>query len=148
MAQLDVSHQRGQLVLVTAMTPTTAGEGKTTTSIGLSDGLNALGVKSTVCLREPSLGPCFGMKGGAAGGGRSQAIPMEDLNLHFNGDFHAITVAHNLLVSLIDNHIHWGGNELGLDPRRICWRRVMDLNERALRNIVCGLGGAAPWRSA
>ncbi|MGF1728199.1 formate--tetrahydrofolate ligase [Photobacterium kasasachensis] len=142
MAQLDVSHQRGQLVLVTAMTPTTAGEGKTTTSIGLSDGLNALGVKSTVCLREPSLGPCFGMKGGAAGGGRSQAIPMEDLNLHFNGDFHAITVAHNLLVSLIDNHIHWG-NELGLDPRRICWRRVMDLNERALRNIVCGLGGTA-----
>ncbi|MGF1737416.1 formate--tetrahydrofolate ligase [Photobacterium satsumensis] len=142
MAQLDVGHQRGKLVLVTAITPTTAGEGKTTTSIGLSDGINALGVNSTACLREPSLGPCFGMKGGAAGGGRSQAIPMEDLNLHFNGDFHAITVAHNLLVSLIDNHIHWG-NELELDLRRISWRRVMDLNERALRNIVCGLGGAA-----
>lgn len=142
MAHLDVSVQRGKLVLVTAITPTAAGEGKTTTSIGLSDGLNALGVNSTVCLREPSLGPCFGMKGGAAGGGRAQAIPMEDLNLHFNGDFHAITVAHNLLVSLIDNHIHWG-NELGLDTRRISWRRVMDLNERALRNIVCGLGGAA-----
>ncbi|UTV29510.1 formate--tetrahydrofolate ligase [Photobacterium atrarenae] len=140
--QLDVSQPRGKLVLVTAMTPTPAGEGKTTTSIGLCDGLNALGINTSVCLREPSLGPCFGMKGGAAGGGRAQAIPMEDLNLHFNGDFHAVTVAHNLLVSLIDNHLHWG-NELALDPRQISWRRVMDLNERALRNIVCGLGGTA-----
>ncbi|WP_203142468.1 formate--tetrahydrofolate ligase [Marinobacter mangrovi] len=132
----------GKLVLVTAVTPTPAGEGKTTTSVGLNDGLNRLGVKSSVCLREPSLGPCFGMKGGAAGGGRAQVIPMEDINLHFNGDFHAITAAHNLLASIIDNHIHWG-SESGLDPRYISWRRVMDLNDRALRNTIIGLGGAA-----
>lgn len=132
----------GKLVLVTAVTPTPAGEGKTTTSVGLNDGLNRLGVKSSVCLREPSLGPCFGMKGGAAGGGRAQVIPMEDINLHFNGDFHAITAAHNLLASIIDNHLHWG-SESGLDPRYISWRRVMDLNDRALRNMIIGLGGAA-----
>lgn len=132
----------GKLVLVTAITPTPAGEGKTTTSIGLCDGLNRLGVNTSVCLREPSLGPCFGMKGGAAGGGRAQVIPMEDINLHFNGDFHAITVAHNLLSAMIDNHLHWG-NELDIDPRRVTWRRVVDLNDRALRNIVTGLGGPA-----
>lgn len=144
MAYVDTSATapRGKLVLVTAITPTPAGEGKTTTSVGLNDGLNRLGVRSSVCLREPSLGPCFGMKGGAAGGGRAQVIPMEDINLHFNGDFHAITTAHNLLASLIDNHIHWG-NEAGLDPRYISWRRVMDLTDRSLRNMVCGLGGAA-----
>ena len=132
----------GKLVLVTAVTPTPAGEGKTTTSVGLNDALNRLGHKSTVCLREPSLGPCFGMKGGAAGGGYSQIIPMEDINLHFNGDFHAITSAHNLLAALIDNHIHWG-NELDLDPRQITWRRVVDLNDRSLRYITQGLGGTA-----
>nr|WP_165857031.1 formate--tetrahydrofolate ligase [Marinobacter sp. JSM 1782161] len=137
----DPAHN-GKLVLVTAMTPTPAGEGKTTTSVGLNDGLNRLGARSSVCLREPSLGPCFGMKGGAAGGGRAQVIPMEDINLHFNGDFHAITAAHNLLASLIDNHIHWG-NEADLDIRTITWRRVMDLNDRALRNLVVGLGGGA-----
>ncbi|WP_152207557.1 formate--tetrahydrofolate ligase [Marinobacter changyiensis] len=144
MAYVDTSDTApcGKLVLVTAITPTPAGEGKTTTSVGLNDGLNRLGVRSSVCLREPSLGPCFGMKGGAAGGGRAQVIPMEDINLHFNGDFHAITTAHNLLASLIDNHIHWG-NETGLDPRYISWRRVMDLTDRSLRNMVCGLGGAA-----
>lgn len=144
MAYVDTSHTapRGKLVLVTAMTPTPAGEGKTTTSVGLNDGLNRLGVRSSVCLREPSLGPCFGMKGGAAGGGRAQVIPMEDINLHFNGDFHAITTAHNLLASLIDNHIHWG-NEAGLDPRQVSWRRVLDLTDRSLRNLVCGLGGKA-----
>ncbi len=131
---------KGKLVLVTAVTPTPAGEGKTTTSVGLNDGLNAIGVKSMVCLREPSLGPCFGMKGGAAGGGRAQVIPMEDINLHFNGDFHAITAAHSLLSAMLDNHMHWG-NELGIDPRRISWRRVVDMNDRALRNIVVGLGG-------
>ncbi|MDZ7770505.1 MAG: formate--tetrahydrofolate ligase [Woeseiaceae bacterium] len=148
-AKLSLAHidslkdaPRGKLVLVTAITPTPAGEGKTTTSIGLNDGLNRLGVKSTVCLREPSLGPCFGMKGGAAGGGRSQVIPMEDINLHFNGDFHAITTAHNLLSAMLDNHLHWG-NELGIDPRRVTWRRVVDLNDRALRNINVGLGGPA-----
>ncbi len=130
----------GKLVLVTAVTPTAAGEGKTTTSVGLSDGLNRIGTKSIVCLREPSLGPCFGMKGGAAGGGRAQVLPMEDINLHFNGDFHAITSAHNLLSAMLDNHIHWG-NELKIDPRRISWRRVVDMNDRALRNIVIGLGG-------
>jgi formate--tetrahydrofolate ligase len=133
---------RGKLVLVTAITPTPAGEGKTTTSVGLNDGLNQLGAKSIVCLREPSLGPCFGMKGGAAGGGRAQVLPMEDINLHFNGDFHAITTAHNLLAALIDNHLHWG-NELGIDPRRVLWKRVIDMNDRALRKIVAGLGGAA-----
>ena len=132
---------RGKLVLVTAVTPTPAGEGKTTTSVGLTDGLNHIGVKAMVCLREPSLGPCFGMKGGAAGGGRAQVLPMEDINLHFNGDFHAITAAHNLLSAMLDNHLHWG-NELGIDVRRINWRRVMDMNDRALRHIVAGLGGA------
>ena len=132
----------GKLVLGTAVTPTPAGEGKTTTSVGLNDALNHLGHKSTVCLREPSLGPCFGMKGGAAGGGYSQIIPMEDINLHFNGDFHAITTAHNLLAALIDNHIHWG-NELDLDPRQVTWKRVVDLNDRSLRYITQGLGGTA-----
>jgi formate--tetrahydrofolate ligase len=132
----------GKLVLVTAITPTPAGEGKTTTSIGLGDGLNRLGVRTAVCLREPSLGPCFGLKGGAAGGGRAQVIPMEDINLHFNGDFHAITTAHNLCAAMLDNHLHWG-NELDIDPRRVTWRRVVDLNDRALRNIVVGLGGPA-----
>ncbi len=131
---------KGKLVLVTAVTPTPAGEGKTTTSVGLNDGLNKIGVKSMVCLREPSLGPCFGMKGGAAGGGRAQVIPMEDINLHFNGDFHAITAAHSLLSAMLDNHLHWG-NELGIDPRQVSWRRVVDMNDRALRNIVVGLGG-------
>lgn len=130
----------GKLVLVTAITPTPAGEGKTTTSVGLNDGLNLIGVKSIVCLREPSLGPCFGMKGGAAGGGRAQVIPMEDINLHFNGDFHAITSAHSLLAALLDNHLQWG-NELNIDPRRVVWRRVVDMNDRALRNINVGLGG-------
>ncbi len=133
---------KGKLVLVTAITPTPAGEGKTTTSVGLNDGLNKIGVKSMVCLREPSLGPCFGMKGGAAGGGRAQVIPMEDINLHFNGDFHAITSAHSLLAALVDNHIHWG-NEQNIDPRRVSWRRVVDMNDRALRNINVGLGGPA-----
>ncbi|RXJ73192.1 formate--tetrahydrofolate ligase [Veronia nyctiphanis] len=137
-----VTELKGKLVLVTAMTPTPAGEGKTTTCIGLSDGLNRLGINASACIREPSLGPCFGMKGGAAGGGRSQAIPMADLNLHFTGDFHAVTAAHNLLASLVDNHLHWG-NKVGLDPRRISWRRVVDLNDRALRNLIIGLGGAA-----
>ncbi|MEM9170350.1 MAG: formate--tetrahydrofolate ligase [Pseudomonadota bacterium] len=130
----------GKLVLVTAITPTPAGEGKTTTTIGLNDGLNALGVKSAACLREPSLGPCFGVKGGAAGGGRAQAIPMEDINLHFNGDFHAITSAHSLLSAMIDNHLHWD-NKQDLDPRRVSWRRVVDMNDRALRRITIGLGG-------
>ncbi len=131
---------RGKLVLVTAITPTPAGEGKTTTSVGLNDGLNLIGVKSIVCLREPSLGPCFGMKGGAAGGGRAQVIPMEDINLHFNGDFHAIASAHALLAALLDNHLQWG-NELNIDPRRVVWRRAVDMNDRALRNITIGLGG-------
>ena len=133
---------KGKLVLVTAITPTPAGEGKTTTSVGLNDGLNKIGVKSMVCLREPSLGPCFGMKGGAAGGGRAQVIPMEDINLHFNGDFHAITSAHSLLAALLDNHLQWGNKE-NIDPRRIVWRRVVDMNDRALRNINVGLGGVA-----
>lgn len=130
----------GKLVLVTAVTPTPAGEGKTTTSVGLNDGLNRIGVKAMVCLREPSLGPCFGMKGGAAGGGRAQVLPMEDINLHFNGDFHAISSAHALISAMIDNHLQWG-NELNIDPRRISWRRAVDMNDRALRNIVIGLGG-------
>ncbi|NGN98362.1 formate--tetrahydrofolate ligase [Grimontia sp. S25] len=142
LAQIDTTSKVGKLVLVTAITPTPAGEGKTTTSIGLADALNAIGVSASVCLREPSLGPCFGVKGGAAGGGRAQAIPMEDLNLHFNGDFHAITSAHNLLAALIDNHIHWG-NELNLDARKVSWRRVMDMNDRALRHTLVGLGGPA-----
>ncbi|MCC6125675.1 MAG: formate--tetrahydrofolate ligase [Pirellulales bacterium] len=130
----------GKLVLVTAITPTPAGEGKTTTSIGLCDGLNRIGKQATVCLREPSLGPCFGMKGGAAGGGRAQVVPMEDINLHFTGDFHAIGLAHNLLAALLDNHIHQG-NKFDIDPRRIVWKRVVDMNDRALRDIIVGLGG-------
>ncbi|MEM6413132.1 MAG: formate--tetrahydrofolate ligase [Pseudomonadota bacterium] len=133
--------KKGKLVLVTAMNPTPAGEGKTTTSIGLNDGLNKIGQNSIVCLREPSLGPCFGVKGGAAGGGRSQVVPMEDINLHFNGDFHAITSAHNLLSAIIDNHLHWG-NQQNIDTRRVFWRRVVDMNDRALRSINIGLGGA------
>ena len=132
----------GKLVLVTAITPTPAGEGKTTTSVGLSDAFNRIGLNSIVCLREPSLGPCFGMKGGAAGGGRAQVIPMEDINLHFNGDFHAISSAHSLLAALIDNHLQWG-NALNIDPRRVVLRRVVDMNDRALRNITIGLGGTA-----
>lgn len=132
----------GKLILVTAISPTPAGEGKTTTTVGLGDALNYIGKKAAICLREPSLGPCFGMKGGAAGGGYAQVIPMEDINLHFTGDFHAITAAHNLLAALIDNHIHWG-NELQIDARRVTWKRVMDMNDRALRNIVSSLGGAA-----
>ena len=130
----------GKLILVTAMTPTPAGEGKTTTTVGLGDGLNAIGKKAIICLREPSLGPCFGMKGGAAGGGFSQVVPMEDINLHFTGDFHAIGAAHNLLSALIDNHIYWG-NDLGIDVRRITWKRVLDMNDRSLREIVSSLGG-------
>jgi formate--tetrahydrofolate ligase len=133
---------QGKLVLVTAVTPTPAGEGKTTTSVGLNDGLNAIGVKSNACLREPSLGPCFGMKGGAAGGGRAQVIPMDDINLHFNGDFHAITAAHSLLSAVLDNHVYWG-NEAEIDPRRVSWKRVVDMNDRALRRITIGLGGPA-----
>lgn len=130
----------GKLILVTAITPTPAGEGKTTTSIGLCDGLNRIGKKASVCLREPSLGPCFGMKGGAAGGGFAQVVPMEDINLHFTGDFHAIELAHNLLAAILDNHLHHG-NALGIDQRRIVWKRVVDMNDRALRSIVVGLGG-------
>jgi formate--tetrahydrofolate ligase len=132
----------GKLILVTAITPTPAGEGKTTTTVGLTDALNHIGKKAMLCLREPSLGPSFGMKGGAAGGGYAQVVPMEDINLHFTGDFHAITSAHNLLSALIDNHIYWG-NSLGIDSRRVVWRRVMDMNDRALREIVCSLGGVA-----
>ena len=127
---------------MTAITPTPAGEGKTTTSVGLNDGLNKIGKKSIVCLREPSLGPSFGMKGGAAGGGYAQVVPMEQINLHFTGDFHAITSAHNLLSALIDNHIYWG-NKLNIDVRRIVWKRVMDMNDRALRSININLGGVA-----
>jgi formate--tetrahydrofolate ligase len=130
----------GKLILVTAINPTPAGEGKTTTTVGLGDGLNAIGRKAVVCIREASLGPNFGMKGGAAGGGRAQVVPMEEMNLHFTGDFHAITAAHNLLSAMIDNHIYWG-NALEIDERRIVWRRVMDMNDRALRDIVVGLGG-------
>jgi formate--tetrahydrofolate ligase len=132
----------GKLVLVTAINPTPAGEGKTTTTVGLGDGLNRIGKKAIICIREASLGPNFGMKGGAAGGGYAQIVPMDDMNLHFTGDFHAITTAHNLLSALIDNHIYWG-NELGIDTRRVTWRRVMDMNDRALREIVCSLGGVA-----
>jgi formate--tetrahydrofolate ligase len=130
----------GKLILVTAISPTPAGEGKTTTTVGLGDGLNSIGKKAVMCLREPSLGPCFGMKGGAAGGGYAQVVPMEDINLHFTGDFHAIGAAHNLLSALIDNHIHWE-NKSGLDPRRVTWKRVMDMNDRTLRDIIIGLGG-------
>ena len=136
------SNPDGKLILVTAISPTPAGEGKTTTSVGLNDGLNAIGKKSIVCLREPSLGPNFGMKGGAAGGGYAQVVPMEEINLHFTGDFHAITTAHNLLSSLIDNHIYWG-NELGIDQRRITWGRVVDLGDRALRKVNVNLGGVS-----
>nr|WP_319386912.1 formate--tetrahydrofolate ligase [uncultured Roseibium sp.] len=134
--------ENGKLILVTAINPTPAGEGKTTTTVGLGDGLNKIGKNAMICLREPSLGPCFGMKGGAAGGGYAQVVPMEDINLHFTGDFHAITSAHNLLSALIENHIYWG-NELGIDQRRVTWRRVLDMNDRALRSIVCSLGGVA-----
>ena len=130
----------GKLILVTAVSPTPAGEGKTTTTVGLGDGLNKIGKNAAICLREPSLGPCFGMKGGAAGGGYAQVVPMTDINLHFTGDFHAIGAAHNLLAALIDNHMHWE-NELNIDPRRVTWRRVIDMNDRALRSITSGLGG-------
>lgn len=136
------SRPNGKLVLVTAINPTSAGEGKTTTTVGLGDAFHKLGKKTVIALREPSLGPCFGVKGGAAGGGYAQVVPMEDINLHFTGDIHAVTTANNLLAAVIDNHIHHG-NELGIDPRRVTWRRVMDLNERALRDIVLGLGGKA-----
>src|SRR5437899_1792925 len=132
----------GKLILVTAISPTTAGEAKTTTTVGLTDALSHIGKKAMLCLREPSLGPSFGMKGGVAGGGYAQVVPIEDINLHFTGDFHAITSAHNLLSALIDNHIYWG-NEAGIDSRRVAWRRVMDMNDRALREIVCSLGGVA-----
>ena len=134
------TNKSGKLILVTAISPTPAGEGKTTTSVGLVDGLCHIGKKAMICLREPSLGPCFGMKGGAAGGGYAQVIPMTDINLHFTGDFHAIGAAHNLLSALIDNHIHWD-NQLNIDPRRITWKRVVDMNDRSLRDITCGLGG-------
>ena len=135
------SKEDGKLILVTAINPTPAGEGKTTTTVGLGDGLNAIGKKAMVCIREASLGPCFGMKGGAAGGGYAQVVPMEEMNLHFTGDFHAITSAHNLLSALIDNHIYWG-NALEIDSRRVTWRRVLDMNDRALRQITTSLGGA------
>src|SRR5882757_5810522 len=136
------SKKNGKLILVTAISPTPAGEGKTTTTVGLTDALNHIGKKAMLCLREPSLGPCFGVKGGAAGGGYAQVVPMEDINLHFTGDFHAIGTAHNLLSALIDNHIYWG-NALGIDQRRVAWRRVLDMNDRALRQIVSSLGGVA-----
>jgi len=143
---LSINHEKlkddnnGKLILVTAISPTPAGEGKTTTSVGLVDGLCHIGKKAMICIREPSLGPCFGMKGGAVGGGHAQVIPMTDINLHFTGDFHAIGAAHNLLSALIDNHIHWD-NQLNIDPRRITWKRVVDMNDRSLREITCGLGG-------
>ena len=148
-AKLDLGYLRtleeappGRLVLVTAISPTPAGEGKTTTTVGLGDGLNRIGKRAAICLREPSLGPCFGMKGGAAGGGYAQVVPMEQINLHFTGDFHAIGSAHNLLAALLDNHLYWG-NELGIDERRVAWRRCLDMNDRALRQIVSSLGGVA-----
>ncbi|MEL6505288.1 MAG: formate--tetrahydrofolate ligase [Pseudomonadota bacterium] len=134
------SREDGKLILVTAINPTPAGEGKTTTTVGLGDGLNAIGKKAAICIREASLGPCFGMKGGAAGGGYAQVVPMEEMNLHFTGDFHAITSAHNLLSAMIDNHIYWG-NSLEIDQRRVTWKRVLDMNDRALRDIVTSLGG-------
>jgi formate--tetrahydrofolate ligase len=136
------SKPNGKLILVSAITPTPAGEGKTTTTVGLTDALNHIGKKAMLCLREPSLGPSFGMKGGAAGGGYAQVVPMEDINLHFTGDFHAITSANNLLAAMLDNHIYWG-NALGIDQRRVAWRRVLDMNDRALRSIVSSLGGVA-----
>src|SRR5437016_12526669 len=132
----------GKLILVSAITPTPAGEGKTTTTVGLTDALNRIGKKAMLCIREPSLGPCFGVKGGAAAGGYAQVVPMEDINLHFTGDLHAIGSANNLLAALIDNHIYWG-NALGIDARRITWRRAIDMNERSLRHIVSSLGGVA-----
>src|SRR5215831_14133068 len=132
----------GKLILVTAMSPTLAGEGKTTTTVGLGDALNHIGKRAIVCLREPSLGPSFGMKGGAAGGGYAQVVPMEDINLHFTGDFHAIGAANNLLAALVDNHVYWG-NTLNIDTRKVTWRRAVDMNDRALREIVTALGGAA-----
>ena len=138
----QAGREDGKLILVTAINPTPAGEGKTTTTVGLVDGLNAIGKQATVCIREASLGPCFGMKGGAAGGGYAQVVPMEDMNLHFTGDFHAITSAHNLLSAMIDNHIYWG-NKLDIDQRRVSWRRVVDMNDRALRDIVTSLGGVS-----
>ena len=143
-AYLKSLHDRpdGDLVLVTAMNPTPAGEGKTTTTVGLGDALTRIGKRAVIALREPSLGPCFGQKGGATGGGMSQVVPMEDINLHFTGDFHAITAAHNLLAAMLDNHIHWG-NALGIDVRRIRWRRALDVNDRSLRSVVTGLGGVA-----
>jgi formate--tetrahydrofolate ligase len=148
-AKLDLGYLQGlperpnaKLILVTGINPTPAGEGKTTTTVGLGDALNRIGKKAAICLREPSLGPCFGVKGGAAGGGYAQVVPMEDINLHFTGDFHAITSAHNLLAAMLDNHIYWG-NEIGIDPRRVAWRRVVDLNDRALRAVVSSLGGVA-----
>ena len=134
------NHPDGKLILVTAVSPTTAGEGKTTTTVGIGDGLNRIGKRALICLREPSLGPCFGMKGGAAGGGHAQVVPMEDINLHFTGDFHAIGAANNLLAALVDNHIHHG-NQLDLDVRRVSWRRVVDMNDRALRDVIVSLGG-------
>ena len=134
--------QEGKLILVTAINPTPAGEGKTTTTIGLGDGLNRIGKRAAICLREPSLGPCFGQKGGATGGGRAQVAPMEEINLHFTGDFHAITSAHNLAAAMLDNHVYWG-NGLDIDSRRVAWRRAVDMNDRALRATVAGLGGAA-----
>ena len=134
--------ENGRLILVTAVNPTPAGEGKTTTTVGLGDGLNRIGKKAAICIREASLGPCFGMKGGAAGGGLAQVVPMEEMNLHFTGDFHAITAAHNLLAAMIDNHIYWG-NALEIDQRRIVWRRVLDMNDRALRHVVTSMGGVA-----
>ncbi|MCL2463187.1 MAG: formate--tetrahydrofolate ligase, partial [Defluviitaleaceae bacterium] len=138
----DSARPDGKLILVTAITPTPAGEGKTTTAVGLADGLRKIGKKSIVALREPSLGPVFGMKGGAAGGGYAQVVPMEDINLHFTGDFHAVSAANNLLAAMLDNHIQQG-NELGVDVRKITWKRAMDMNDRQLRSIVCGLGGKA-----
>src|SRR6056300_1743781 len=136
------SKEDGKLILVTAINPTPAGEGKTTTTVGLGDGLNRIGKKAAVCIREASLGPCFGMKGGAAGGGYAQVVPMEEMNLHFTGDFHAITSAHSLLSAMIDNHIYWG-NECEIDTRRVAWRRVVDMNDRALRQITASLGGVS-----
>jgi formate--tetrahydrofolate ligase len=136
------SNKSGKLILVTAISPTPAGEGKTTTTVGLGDALNAIGKKAMICVREPSLGPCFGVKGGGAGGGHSQVAPMEDINLHFTGDFHAVSIAHNLLAALVDNHIYFG-NQLGFDIRRPMWRRVLDMNDRSLRHIINGLGGTA-----
>src|SRR5512137_1037023 len=140
LAATDSGRPRGKLILVSAITPTDAGEGKTTVSIGLAQGLAAIGERACLALREPSLGPTFGLKGGATGGGRSTVVPGADINLHFTGDFHAISSAHNLLAAMLDNHIHHG-NALGIDPRRVLWRRVIDMNDRALRNVVIGLGG-------